>query len=180
MHTLARLRGQLVRMRTKSDSKAAEALDVADQALQLVDTLRGECAALEKRCITLEAQLGEREGNLRAFLDLLPAGVIVTDSAGMIIEANRAAAQLLGRSTPRLKQELLLHFFEDRAGFTKVIRSLSGGADPATVTMRVRPRERAPFDAEITMAPDPRTEERRWVWFLGRPAPSTTPHPEEH
>lgn len=167
-------------MRAKSDTPAAEALDVAEEALQLIDTLRAECATLEKRCVALEAQLREHDGNVKAFLDLLPASVIVTDSAGMIVEANRAAAQLLGRSTPRLKQELLLHFFEDRAGFTEMIKSLPQAPDPAKVTMKVRPRERAPFRAEITLAPDPRAGERRWIWVLGRPAESSASRSDDN
>ena len=157
-------------MRANSAATASDALDLTDEALGLIDTLRSECGGLEKRCVTLETQLREYDADVRALLDLVPTALIVTDTTGIILDANRAAATLLGRSTPRLKHELLLHFFDDRAAFTQVVKSLSMAVTsaPAKVALKLRPRERAPFHAEISFARDPRQGELRWLWFIGR------------
>ena len=167
MQALARLRGQVVRMRATPETRAEDALDLVDEALQLVEALRVECGSLQQRCVSLEAGIAQRDREAHELLDAAPP-LIVTDSTGTIVDVNRAASALLGRSTPRLKQELLLHFFDDRAAFGELVRALSSAAPPADAVLRVRPRERAPFDAEITIARDPRSGGTRWLWFLAR------------
>ena len=175
MHTLARLRGQMISMRANSATTASDALDLADEALQLIDTMRVELAALEQRRLALQAEIGHHERESQAMLQVIPVAIVGTDAQGRIVQANRAAADLLGRSAPRLKDELLLHFFDDRTAFTELVQALApaGGAERAALTLR--PRERAPFEAEITIVPDPRQGEASWLWFLGRSSDRQTP-----
>lgn len=176
MHALAHLRGRLVRLKETARPAAEDALALADESLQVVDTLRAECAALEKRCFTLETQIEAHDRDTHAILDVAPVAIVITDHGGRILHANSAATALLGRSAPRLKEELLLHFFDDRAAFTDVLRSAMSANAPIRTSLQLRPRERAPFEAEITLAPDPREGDARCVWFLGRAgeAPLTT------
>jgi len=175
MNTLARLRGQMVRMRATASTTASDALDLAEDALQLVDTMRAELSALEKQRAGLQTEIGLHEHETRALLEVLPLAVVSTDRQGRIMDANRAASELLGRSVPRLKEELLLHFFDDRAGFSELLQRLGPAGDAERRVLKLRPRERAPFDADVTVVPDPRHSEASWLWFLGRSSdPQTT------
>lgn len=175
MHALARLRGQLVRMRANPSTTASDALDVADEALQLIDTLRAELSASEKRCVTLQAEMGEHAREAQVLLQVVPTPIVVTDPQGRIEDANRAAAELLGRSTARLKEELLLHFFDDREAFFRLVHELASTPSVERTTLKLRPRERAPFESDITLVPDPRQGPTRWLWFLGRSTARRTP-----
>jgi PAS domain-containing protein len=166
MHVLARLRGQLARLRAHPAKHDATALDLADEALQLIDTLRIESAELHRRCATLEQQLESADAQAHSLMNAVPVAMITTDGRGTITSTNAAAVGLLGRSGPRLRDELLLYFFDDRAGFSDVLRSLPQGTAPLHVTLRLRPRERAPFDAALTVVRDPRDEDGRWLWFV--------------
>ncbi len=168
MHALARLRGQMARLRERTDARVADALDLAELALGLVEDVRLECAALQQRCAEAERQARNAEAETRTLLDLAPLPLVTTDSCGMIVDANRAAARLLGRSAPKLRNELLLHFFDDRAAFTALLRNLPTVLDPQPARLQLRPRERAPLIVEITRARDPRSGDDRWLWFLAR------------
>jgi len=165
MHGLARLRGELVHLQQKAVPAAAAALELAEAALQLTETVRAECAALHQRCTELERAMEDAHAVTRTILDSAPVALITTDVAGRIVDTNRAAAALLGRSAPKLRDELLLHFFEDRAGFSATLGSLAESVQPVNATFRLRPRERAPFDARILVVPDPRGGEARWLWY---------------
>lgn len=175
MHTLARLRGQMVRMRANSATSASDALDLADEALQLIDTMRAELAALEQRRLALQGEIGHHERESQAMLQLIPLAIVSTDAQGRIVHANRAAAELLGRSAPRLRDELLLHFFDDRTAFTELLQALAPAGGTEHTVLKLRPRERAPFDADLTIVPDPRQGEATWLWFLGRSTDRQTP-----
>jgi PAS domain S-box-containing protein len=175
MHALARLRGELVRLREEAVEAATPALDMAETALQLTETVRAECAALHQRCTELEQKIEASQAVTRAILDAAPVALITTDNTGRILDTNRAAATLLGRSTPRLREELLLHFFEDRAGFSATLGSLAERAQPVSGTFRMRPRERAPFDANVVVVSDPRGGDTQWLWYASPVSESQTP-----
>jgi PAS domain S-box-containing protein len=150
-------------------------LDLADEALQLIDTMRAELSALDQRRLSLQAEIGHHERESQAILQVIPIPIVSTDAQGRIVHANRAAAELLGRSAPRLKDELLLHFFDDRTAFTELLQALAPAGGAERTVLKLRPRERAPFDAEITIVPDPRQGEESWLWFLGRSNDRQTP-----
>ena len=155
-------------MRASPSTTASDALEVADEAFQLIDTLRAELSASEKRSVTLQAEMGAHARQAQALLQVVPTPIVVTDPQGRIEDANRAAAEFLGRSTARLKEELLLHFFDDREAFARLLRGLASTPSSERTTLKLRPRERAPFQADITLVRDPRQGATRWLWFLGR------------
>ena len=102
-----------------------------------------------------------------AVFDSLPMAVVTTDLQGVIQSGNRAAGTLLGR-THSLKDQLLLHYAEDRPGFAELLqRARASTADAVTSTIRMRPRERAVIDVTIAALPDARdTAQRTLLWFL--------------
>jgi PAS domain S-box-containing protein len=166
MQPLAKLRARIARLRENEEGAAADALELAEEALALTDVLRAECAAMHERALSVEAELRARDGQVRRLLDLVPLALVITDGAGNIVDVNRAAALLLGRSRTGLCDELFMHFFDDRAAFADLIRRLPDGDAAVRVALRVRPRERAPFDAQITLVRDPRGNDGQWLWYL--------------
>ena len=168
MQALARARTTAARWRQRAEAEPEDVFALLDEVLDLTDSVRAECAHLQPRCVELEQQVVAGELETRALVEQMPAALIQTDRSGIILDANRAAAALLGLSKARLKNELLMYFTEDRAAFAELIRRLPQNSEPVRTEARIRPRERAPFTADIMLVRDPRGNEGRWLWFLSR------------
>lgn len=166
MQALARLRARTARLRGSARPETAELFVLLDQALDLTDALRAECAAYQKRMLEAEAEARRARDEASTLIDSLPAALVETDLAGRIVAVNRAAAALLGVSQAKLANDLLLHFTEDRGAFMHLVRELPRDTRPVWVSARLRPRDRAPFDATISVIRDPRSDEPRWMWTI--------------
>ena len=83
-----------------------------------------------------------------------PDACILTDSEGVIREANAMAAQLLGVSGPFLPGKPLPAFFEQtaREAFQEQIDQLSDSQRPAEWESRLAPRNGAPVDVSVSVA----------------------------
>lgn len=165
MQMLARLRARAARLRERPHPDRPEA-ELLDEALALADAMRIECANVQQRCVQLEAHLQVRADESRQLIDLLPCALIATDGAGQIEDANRAATALFGVSRAKLKDVLLMHFSEDRPAFAELIRRLPREGQITRAWARIRPRDRAPFDAQIALLQDPRDGGERWLWMF--------------
>jgi PAS domain-containing protein len=139
-----------------------------DDALQLLETMRLECAGLQQRCTELEERLKRRVDGASRLFDAFPQPIVTTDSVGLIVTANRAACVLLSRSRAKLTNDFLLHFTEDRDGFSAVVRELPHATGPIVLKARFRPADRAPFNASVTVLRDPCTEPPEFLWLLAR------------
>lgn len=168
MQSLARLRARAARLRGRTSGDTADTLEVLDEALELTDAIREDCSRLQQRCSAFEQKIRDQEEASNALLERVPLAMVATDASGTIVRANRAAAKLLGRSAPHLRGSLLLHFFEDRPAFSGLLQRLPAEREAIELPFRFRPRERAPFDALITVIEDPRVDEPRWVWCIER------------
>jgi PAS domain-containing protein len=102
----------------------------------------------------------------RRLRDFLPIACLLLDSSGTIIEANTAAGSLLNTSENHLANRLLLHFTENRDLFSDIIARIVGRHEEVRETLRMRPRERAPFVAHITAMPWPHETAQTSLWFL--------------
>jgi len=167
MRELARVRAQAARLRASATASSPPTA-LVDDALRLLDRLRANCAELEARCARLERQLTVQEEGTRQLFDVLPHGIVATDTSGVILDANRAACVLLARSRLKLASDLLLHFVEDRDAFSRVVRELPNASGLVTLRARVRPSERAPFDASVTALRDPRSDGSQWLWLMAK------------
>lgn len=167
MQALARVRAKAAKLRAGAGAES-EAVALLDEALELTDAMRVECAGLQQQIIDLQSRLQQRARAAEELIDRMPAALVLTDCAGLIADANPAAATLFGLGRAGLKRELLLHFAEDRSGFADLVRRLPHGDEPIRASARIRPRNRAPFDADITLLKDPRDGEDRWLWFFDR------------
>jgi PAS domain-containing protein len=168
MRALADIRARATKLRTRA-GKDDEEVALVEQALQLVEVLRTECAGLQHRCTELERQLKAGEQSGRQLFDALPDAIITTDASGIILDANQAACVALSRSRPKLTSDLLLHFVADREAFRGIVRELPrDSAATITIQARFRPTDRAPFDAIVTVIRDPRADSPQWLWHVSR------------
>jgi PAS domain-containing protein len=168
MRELANLRSDAAKLWKRVGDASPEGHDLVERALDLLERLRAEAAGLQNKCVQLERALQECRDGSRHFFDSAPIAALITDAHGIVREANPMAASLLGRSIGRLRDELLLHYAEDRDGFSEVVKGLREARLPAEHRVRMRPRERAPFEAAITIALDGHRAEQHYVWFIER------------
>jgi PAS domain-containing protein len=165
MRELAVLRQEAAKLRVR-DGADTPGRDLLERALQLADAMREDVAACHQRCVTLEEEVRAAHARTDAAFDGLPMAVVTTDLQGVIQSGNRAAGVLLGRSHT-LKNQLLLHYAEDRAGFADLLQGARASREAVTATMRIRPRERAVTDVTVAVLLDGRdTAQRTLLWFL--------------
>src|SRR5438045_4085472 len=101
MRELARLRAQAATLRA-APSTSSDAMTLIDDALRLVELMRIACAETQQRCADLERSLAVHDQGTRTLLDAFPQPIVTTDAAGVILDANHAAAKALARSRAKL------------------------------------------------------------------------------
>jgi PAS domain S-box-containing protein len=132
--------------------QAHEELQVYAEELQVQEE------ELEQQNSELMAARREVEAERRRYRELFefaPDGYLVTDPAGVIRQANRAAAALLGVSQEFLAGKPLAVYVsrQERAGWYQVLEELKGGKEHVQAQMRLRPRRGEAFPAVITLEP---------------------------
>jgi PAS domain-containing protein len=128
-----------------------EELRVAHE--QLIDSR----AHIEK----LHQELREQSQKYWQLFDDMPDPYIVSKSDSTIVDANRAAAQLLNVSQRFLVGKTLSVFVcEDRARFLAET-GVSGGWDTTDLSLKLRPRERAPLVVKARVRRD--ADRLRWI-----------------
>ncbi len=148
---------------------ARSAKDSADLKALVVETLEELSAALEELHVAAE-ELRQQNEELAAtrqsveaerqryqdLFELAPDGYLVTDPEGIIREANRAAASLLGVRQEFLASKPLVVFVaeEARQAFHKRLTQMQQDATPAQDwQVSLQSREGEPFPASLTVAP---------------------------
>jgi PAS domain-containing protein len=137
------------------------------RALRLAEALREDLAAGHQHCMMLESEVHSAHARTERVFNSLPMAAVTTDLQGVIQWANPAAGVLLGRSHT-LKDQLLLHYAEDRLGFSALVQRARGANDHVvTSTIRIRPRERAVLNVTIVALLDARDASNgTLLWFL--------------
>jgi PAS domain S-box-containing protein len=131
-------------------SQAHEELRVYTEELQV------QQEELHQQNSELMAARGEVEAErlrYRELFEFAPDGYLATDPSGVIRQANRAAAALLGVSQDFLAGKPLAVYLsrEEQAGWYQCLEELEGGKGRVQVQMRVRPRRGDAFPAVITL-----------------------------
>jgi two-component system invasion response regulator UvrY len=124
---------------------ALEELRVADEALHQ----QNEELASARLAVEAERQ------RYQELFDFAPDGYLVTNVAGSIQEANRAAAAMLGVLQHHLVGKPLMVFLalEEHEAFCAQLLRLQQSEGVQELEMRVQPRQGAPFLAALTVAP---------------------------
>jgi PAS domain S-box-containing protein len=160
---------------------AALETDNARQRATLVELQR----ALEEHALgeaELQQELAERDAAQQALeaerlqyqtlFTLAPDGYVVTDTLGVIHEANPAAARLLGMPAAHLHGKPLVGFVarEDAPRWHTLLQALQAPAAPAPAWIGwFRPPRRPPFLGELTVAlRQEGAPQRTWYHWLLR------------
>jgi PAS domain S-box-containing protein len=130
--------------------EAAVALDTSMEELRAAEEeLRQQSEELELS--RLEVELERRR--YRDLFDFAPVGYFVTDKHGIILEANRAAAALLGLPQRFLAGKPLANYVadQDRRTFRLQLAQLSEVGRRADWDLRIRPPRGEAFDAALAV-----------------------------
>ncbi|MFL5802535.1 MAG: ATP-binding protein [Roseiflexaceae bacterium] len=143
----------------ESLSPAAELLPSAFEELQAAfEELRvaqEEMLQQQRALLATRAQVEAEQQRYRDLFEFAPDAYLVTTASGMIREANRAAADLLGMPPPRLVGSPLALFVADyaRRAFRNDVRRLRQATGPQRWELIMQAHGGAPFDAALTVAP---------------------------
>jgi PAS domain S-box-containing protein len=154
-------RAEALRTRAGEAKDKAQLFDRAlkelDQSLEELRLLQEQVDEHIERTEALRSELStEREKYWRLF-NLVPDACLLTRDDSAIIEANRAASELLNISQRFLVGKVLSVFVcEERTRFLRQIANIARERAPIDLALRVRPRERAPLEvaAQVTIEGD--------------------------
>jgi len=160
---------QIEAARQQLEALAQSAKDSADPRALVVETLEELSTALEELHVAAEQMrqqseelaatrqsIEEQRQRYQALFELAPDGYLVTDSEGVIREANRAAMSLLGVHQEFLVGKPLVVFVaeEAREAYHKRLTQMRRDATPAQDWQVIlQTREGEPFPASLTVAP---------------------------
>lgn len=128
--------------------------------------LRQELAEREAAQQNIEAERAQYQ----TLFELAPDGYLVTNAAGVMVQANSAAARLLGRSPARLVGLPLAGFVAPEAvqTFSTLLRSFRTASQPQTCEVSFAPQRTAPFISElsVTVRKGAQPADARYHWLL--------------
>jgi PAS domain-containing protein len=150
--------------------------DLTETVLSACEALVRELAGAQLTRDQLRADLRVADAAWDHLFDVIPSACVLTDSAGVILRANRAASTLLNMSATHLKRRELLVFSQDRETFRALLAELNRnpGAE-LRARLMVRPRERKQTMTQLHVLPAP-GRDPAWLWvFTPAAAADTTP-----
>jgi len=149
------------------------AVDLLEDALSLSVTLLQELAGAQLLQRRMQADMRRSTASWGYLFDRVPVPCVVTDSAGTIISANRAASLFLNISAKHLVGRLLLHFSDDREKFGTALLAVATDRTRIEQVMTIRPKERAPREMLVVIVPESPEQSGRHLWFLQPMTPTT-------
>jgi PAS domain S-box-containing protein len=137
-----------------------EELDVAIEELRE----QNEELRLNQRLIGMETE------HYRDLFELAPDGYLETNSFGVIREANRTVVDWLRVDHSALRGKPLSVFIDpnDRRAFRRLLQDVVAGDIQEAIELKIHPRDRVPFDAELIVGPgrDPSGESVVLRWSI--------------
>jgi PAS domain S-box-containing protein len=140
--------------------------DILTECMTTCDALLQEIAAGDGECHRLRGIVLQEQQSWQRFFDVMPVACILSDSQGVILSANRAAALFLNVSAMRLQGRTLTHFVIDRQRLADLLEGRTPHASVIRASFRIRPREKAITEIEATIVPDAGLNQSAWIWFL--------------
>jgi PAS domain-containing protein len=158
----------LLRSKAAKRSRVAPCNDLTDDALTTCDALLRSLVGALVESDRLRAEVRTSTAEWEYLFDVMPTACLLTDSAGLILNANRAAGLLLNLNAKYLKDRELVLFSDDRHAFSALRQQLALGSsrDQVRRTMRFRPRDRKSAAMEVVVMPALADCSDPWLWFL--------------
>jgi PAS domain S-box-containing protein len=156
-------------------TRGAEASDVTEEALSMCEALIRELAGAQLTRDQLRADLRVADAAWDHLFHVMPSACVVTDSGGVILNANRAASRLLNVSATHLKGRELLVFSQDRETCRALLDEMERNRrTELRARVMLRPRERKPIATELHVAAAP-GRENAWLWIITPATANATP-----
>jgi PAS domain S-box-containing protein len=153
----ARSRGdqftQRARAAVEGEALLPEALEELSVALEELRVTEEEVRVQNEQLVEARQSVEAQRRHYQELFEHIPAAYLVTDRVGVIREANRRAASLLGVAQHFLVGRPLAMFLatEDRWGPRDRLNRL-GGLDPGSWRLRLQPRKRDPVPVAVAVA----------------------------
>jgi two-component system, OmpR family, sensor histidine kinase VicK len=145
----------------KSDSLASRALNELEKALEEVRVAQEQLIETRTRLEDVQLELTQQLEKYWQLFDEMPQAYVVTQPDTVILEANQAAAELFNVSQRFLVGKTLSVFVcENRSSFLRDAAEASQTANGRELTLRMRPRERAPLEVTAKLRGG---ETLRWI-----------------
>jgi PAS domain S-box-containing protein len=127
-------------------------LNVEGRASELrvaIEELRAQNETLSEACARLEREMAK----YRDLYDSAPEALVTTDARGVVIDANPAAARLLGLPRETLPGKLLIGFVarKDTGPFRDHLRAIAQSTGYGAFSVQIRPRGCSPVVAQLTV-----------------------------
>jgi PAS domain-containing protein len=147
-------------------SRDAAPSDLIDEALSMCEALVRELAGAQLTRDQLRADLRVADAAWDHLFDMVPCACVLTDSASLILNANRAASVFLNVSATHLKGRKLLVFSQDRETFRAVLEELDRNrSTELRARVMLRPRERKPTVMQLHVLRAP-ARDNAWLWIV--------------
>ena len=151
----------------------AKSLTELGTALEEVRVAQEQLIENRSRMELLQDELRRQYEKYWQLFDEMPEAYVVSRPDSTIVEVNKAAAQLLNVSQRFLIGKTLSVFVcEDRAAFLSTSARAAAAPEPLDVSIKLRPRERAPLTVRARVSGDEGT--LRWI-LRPATAPSEPP-----
>jgi len=133
---------------------ASECLGQLRRAVEEIQVAEGQLWQQNEHLLAARQAVEDERGRYQKLFDFAPDGYLVTDSRGVIREANRASGRLLNVSPSCLAGRPLAVFVakEERPVLRHELSSSAPEGESRTMELRLNPRRAAPFVALVTMA----------------------------
>ena len=140
--------------------------DLLTDALAACDSLLFELAGARLELDRSVSSAKDDAADWSFLFDRMPVACVATDANGVITNANRSAALLLNLSAKNLGYRMLMHFFDGRDSFSRLLQSLTVELPPVRASLSLRPRERASVGIDVIVIPRTPGDLTIWLWFL--------------
>jgi PAS domain S-box-containing protein len=180
MQRLASLQRRAEHLTPESPRLIQQTLEQLEFAIQQLRAAQEELEARRGELVALRGELEAERRKYWEFFDAAPEAYLVTSPDGEIIEANRAAAELLNISQRFLiGKNFTVFVCTDRVRIHGQAKRLAETGGSADWVFSVRPRERAPFQVACRVLAS-ESGDRTLRWMVRRLSNQTVPDsPEE-
>jgi PAS domain S-box-containing protein len=183
LNRLSQLQRRASQLPNEPPKVLLQALSELEQALEELRIAQQHLIEQRDEIEALHSALEQERQKYYRFFDDAPDAYLVTSPQAHIIEANRAAAELLNISQRFLVGKNLSVFIcSDRNRMLTQAQQLAESGGAADWVFSLRPRERAPFRVAVRAIVADDTPERSLRWMLrrmaeedGRPTPAQDP-----
>ena len=141
--------------------------EITEDALAVGVAMLEEMAQQHFDCDQLRSELSGQVAAWQHLFEIMPTACVITDEAGLVVEANRAAGLLFNISPKGLQRRPLIVFFEDRDAFNQLSGAVRSQRIAIPARLTVRPKERRSSRIPTVAAPAMTSGGEWTLWFLG-------------